>query len=86
MTTAAPEHTTGELRIMDPQKGDVRFQWDTSNSREVEIAHAAFDDAKRKGMIAHTVSSTGGAQTGEVVRDFDPNLGTLVMRPQHVGG
>ncbi len=64
--------------------GDNRFQWDTNDQDSVEVARAAFAAGKAKGMLAYSVTPGGGR--GQVVRDFDPEAGALVMSPQLQGG
>jgi hypothetical protein len=73
------------LHIMD-HTGDTRIMWDPRNKDEVDTAKAAFDAAKKKGMIAYKVDATTGEKTGEVIREFDKKAGKIIMAPQLVGG
>jgi hypothetical protein len=76
----------GMLCIMD-STGDTRIMWDPRNADEVDIAKAAFKKAKDKGMVAYAVDQTTGEKVdGEVIREFDPARGKIIMAPQLVGG
>ena len=87
-TIAAPEVETAEatrhtLFIMDGT-GDTRITWDPTNATEVEMAREAFEKAKENRYLAYTTDRAGNK--GEVIRDFDPEAGDIVMSPQLVGG
>jgi hypothetical protein len=43
-----------------------------------------FDTLKEKRYLAYTVSEDG--TKGEVIREFDPEAGAIIMAPQVVGG
>jgi hypothetical protein len=77
--------TTNTLHITDAS-GDTRIMWDPANTDEVDTAKAAFDEGKRKGMLAYAVDPDSGGRTGEVIREFDPNKGKVIMVRQTVGG
>jgi hypothetical protein len=76
------QHT---LHITDAT-GDTRLMWDPANRDEVATARAAFNAAKGKGMLAYGVKKNGDAKTGDVIRDFDPEMGKIVMVRQLQGG
>jgi hypothetical protein len=78
-TTAPP---TGRLRIMD-RSGDAAFSWGVGNVAEETVAREAFDRYRGKGYLAYRVEGDG---RGEVMREFDPTAGEVVMSPQLVGG
>lgn len=80
MTTMTPQPT---LHIMDAT-GDNRVLWSTDNPNSIEIARAAFNAAKEKGYLAYTVDE--GGSKGEVISEFDPQAGAIIMAPQLVGG
>ena len=65
--------------------GDTRIMWDPRNEDEVAAARAAFNAAKKKKMLAYTVDQEGG-KTGTVIREFDPQLGKIIMTRQLQGG
>lgn len=81
MTTTQTEQSM--LSIMD-DTGDTRIMWDPRSTDEIDMAKAAFDKAKKKGYLAHKVGTDG--EPGEVIRDFDPKAGKIIMTPQLVGG
>ena len=70
------------LRVLD-STGDSTITWNPGNQTEVDVARAAFDAAKRKGYLAYT--DVDGGQ-GEVLRDFDPQAGAIIMAPALAGG
>ena len=73
------------LHITDPT-GDTRLIWSPDNEDEVGVARAAFDAAKKKGMVAYAVDPANGESSGEVIRTFDPKRGKIIMVRQLQGG
>lgn len=73
----------GELRVMG-KEGDVRVMWDPANKDEVDTAKKTFDELKKKGHLAYAVKKQGGK--GEVIREFDPEAGKIIMAPPMRGG
>ena len=74
------------LHITDAS-GDTRVMWDPSNRDEVKVAKAAFDAAKKQGMVGYAVDDeTGKAKRGEVIAEFDPTAGKIIMTRQLQGG
>ena len=72
------------LSIADPT-GDTRIMWDPRSKDEVSTAKAAFDAAKKKGMLAYTVDPES-ADKGEVIQKFDPQAGKIIMSRALQGG
>jgi hypothetical protein len=72
------------LSIADPT-GDTRIMWDPKSKDEVATAKAAFDAAKKKGMLAYAVDPES-ADKGEVIREFDPQAGKIIMSRPLAGG
>ena len=83
--TQAPERTTNSLHITD-ETGDTRIMWDPAIADEVATAKAAFDAAKKKGMLAYSVDPESGGRTGEVIREFNETAGKIIMVRQTRGG
>jgi hypothetical protein len=83
MSTTLNETEMGTLHIMD-STGDTRQMWNPRDKDEVATAKAAFDAAKKRGMLAYTVKKDGSK--GKVITEFDKNLGKVIMTPQLVGG
>ncbi len=73
------------LHIPD-HTGDTRIMWDPRDEDEIDAARAAFNAAKARGMVAYAVGEGGNPNTGEVIRDFDPAKGKIIMMKQLVGG
>ena len=85
MTTDTLAPRQHALHITDAT-GDTKVMWDPGSSDEVAAAKAAFDAAKKKKMLAYAVDPDTGGKTGEVIRDFDPERGKIVMVRQTAGG
>jgi hypothetical protein len=74
----------GELAIMDPVHGDLKVIWDKDNDDEVEAARAQFEELRKKGHLAYTV--TGQGRKGTQVREFDPDAEKIILAPALRGG
>ena len=72
-----------ELIVLD-DSGDTRLMWDPRIKDEVKASKEMFDKMKAKGYLAYTVKKNG--DPGEVIREFDPKAGKIIMAPQLVGG
>lgn len=83
MDAMVMEPTTRQLIVLD-STGDTKTVWDTEKPEEVEVARSTFNTLKKKGYLAYSVNRKG--DRGEVLREFDPNAGTLIMAPPTVGG
>lgn len=70
------------LSVLD-RTGDTKIEWTPGNAAEVEVARAAFDAAKKKGML--TYKRVAGAED-EVIHEFDPEAAVIVAAPPTVGG
>lgn len=71
------------LAIMD-ETGDSRIQWDKSDPSQVAKARARFDELKKKGYMAYSVSKKGGMD--EIINNFDENAERIIMHSQMIGG
>lgn len=75
---------TGEMRVMD-HTGDTKTTWDKDNADEVAAARALFAQlVGDKKFTAYKVDA--GGDTGEQVREFDPEAGMMILRPPMAGG
>lgn len=83
--TQMQERAKNSLHITDAT-GDTRIMWDPAVADEVSTAKAAFDQAKKKGMLAYAVDPDSGGRTGEVITTFDETKGKIIMVRQAVGG
>lgn len=72
-----------EMRVLD-HTGDTRSIWDPSKPDEVEAAKATFDALRAKGYLAYSVKRDG--DKGEVMREFDPQAGKVILCPPLAGG
>jgi hypothetical protein len=73
------------LSIPDPS-GDLRVMWDPRNTDETKAAREAFHKAKKKGMLAYAVDEKSGEKGGEVIHEFDPERGKIIMTKPLAGG
>jgi hypothetical protein len=64
--------------------GDTKTSWDPGKPAEVEVARNTFDQLKQRGYMAYSLS--GGGERGELLTEFDPSLGSIIMVPRQVGG
>ena len=64
--------------------GDTNILWDPSRKAELKAAKKIFDDLKKEGYIAYAVEKDG--KKGEIIREFDPEAGKLIMAPPMAGG
>ena len=74
----------GELRVLDPSKGDIKLVWDSENEDEVELAEKQFDEAKKKGFLAFKAKKDGSK--GKQITEFDPESEKIIMTPPIAGG
>jgi len=73
----------GEMRTMDGT-GDTKVTWDTEKPAEVEAARETFYSLKKQGYAGYRV--TRGGEKDEILHEFDPHAGLLIMAPPMVGG
>lgn len=76
-----PTHTIRKLG----KEGDAKFQWDTENEEEVEAAEAHFNDLTTRKYVAYYVKK-GGEISDEIMKEFDPEAGMIIMVPNVGGG
>lgn len=74
----------GELVEMNIS-GDSKLIWNPDNADERTAAKAMFDSLKAKGHLAYKVEGKEG-EKGEVLKEFDPYAGRIIMAPRMVGG
>jgi len=72
-----------EMCILDPT-GHSRQTWDAAVPVEVEAARSMFNSLRKKGYVAYHVKKDG--EPGEVMTDFDPEAGKVIMSPPLAGG
>lgn len=85
MTTAVLEEEQQQMRIMDPVAGDLKINWDKNKPDEVATARAAFEKAKKRGLLMYKTTRFG-AKTGTQLHEFDPKAEKIVGMPPMVGG
>lgn len=72
----------GQIRTLD-ESGDTRQDWDPNNPAEVASARAVFELYQSRGFMAARMEND---RAGDVIREFDPNAGTIILMPQMQGG
>jgi len=75
---------TSTLHVMSREHGDIRKEWDPSNSDEVEDARRTFETFRAKRYLAYRVDEAG--EPGTTMHQFDESAGAIIMSPQPVGG
>lgn len=73
----------GELAILD-HTGDTKILWNPDNEDETKVAETSFKTLRKKGYSAFMVKKDG--EKGELIHDFDPDAGRIIMAPALVGG
>lgn len=75
---------TGQMRVIDGT-GDTKTTWDRDNAAEVAAARATFTTlVSDKKFTAYKVDP--GGESGEQIREFDPEAGMMILRPPMAGG
>lgn len=64
--------------------GDTKTVWDSNNEDEVAAVREQFERLKNNGYIAYRVDDDG--KKSEVMHDFDPQAGRIIMAPGIQGG
>jgi len=72
-----------ELVVMD-QTGDTKTIFDPNNPDEVAVARDTFNALKAKGYLAYEVKGDG--EKGEVMQEFNPIAGKVILSPPMAGG
>jgi hypothetical protein len=73
-----------EMAVMG-KEGDTKITWSADNEHEVENARRSFDYFRSQGFAAFRVEGDDGAQ-GELIREFDSEIGVIVFIPPMQGG
>lgn len=76
--------TAGTMHELN-DKGDTKIVWDSENADEVAIAKAAFESARKKGMLAYKAEGRKG-ERGEQIRTFDPDAERIILVKAIQGG
>ena len=71
------------LCVLD-ETGDTRMQWDKDKPEEIAKAQARFEELKKLGYLAYSVTKKG--DRGTVIDKFDPTAERIIMHRQLVGG
>jgi hypothetical protein len=72
------------LGIMEIEAGDYHIMWDSTREEEVKQARKTFDEFKKLGWVAFSVTAKGDKD--EIIRDFDPEAEKIIMAPKTAGG
>lgn len=73
----------GQLCILD-HTGDTKVIWDRNDADSTAAAKAMFDSLKAKGHVAYSVGEEG--KPASIVKEFDPALEKIIMKPLAKGG
>lgn len=82
--TTDPATAAHMLHVLDRRFGDSRTIWNPENQDEVDAAKTTFTTLKKRGYLAYKVDQKG--EKGEVIQEFDPQAGRIIMSPPLVGG
>jgi hypothetical protein len=73
-----------EMRIMDPESGDLKMEWDSTDAKQVAAAEEAFKKALKDNMLFYRMNK--GGTKGERLYVFDPYAERIVGMPMVAGG
>lgn len=76
---------TGALIVPSHDTGHAKYEWDKNDAADVSEARRIFDEKKKQGYSAYRVDPKSGNK-GEVIREFDPEAGQVIMVPPFAGG
>ncbi len=71
------------LCVLD-ESGDSRMQWDKDKPEEIAKAQARFEELKKLGYLAYSVTKKG--DRGTVIEKFDASAERIIMHKALVGG
>lgn len=72
------------LHILD-STGDTKMAWSVDNQAELDAVKATFKKLKKAGYVAYTVDPDDGTR-GDVISEFDPEAGMMIMHQPLAGG
>lgn len=72
------------LGIEEVQAGDYHIMWDSTREEEVAQARKTFNEFKKLGWVAFSVTTKGDKD--EIIKDFDPDAEKIIMAPKAAGG
>jgi len=84
MTDVAERKFTGQMHPLN-EEGDTKIIWDANDPASVATAKAAFDKAKREGMLAYRAEGEKGRR-GTQIREFDPDAERIILVKPQAGG
>lgn len=64
--------------------GDTKVMWNPRDRDEAEAAEATFDSLREQRFNAYRVNEDG--DQGEIIEEFDPEAGKLILAPPMAGG
>lgn len=76
---------TGALIVPSWDTGHAKYEWDKDDPADVEEARKIFNEKKKLGYSAYRVDPKSGDK-GEILKEFDPNAGQIIMVPAFKGG
>lgn len=76
---------TGVLIIPSHDTGHAKYEWDVGSTTDTAEARAHFNAMRKKGYTAYRVDPKSGDK-GEIIKEFDPSAGQIIMIPAFAGG
>lgn len=67
------------FQVMDQKAGDYKIIWNRHKDDEVKQARQSFDNLKKKGYSAYSVSDDG--EKKDKITEFDENAERIIMVP-----
>jgi len=76
---------TSVIKVLTARHGDRKVEWDKGKKEDVEDARATFDQyVKKMGYKAFALDGQGNK--GREIKEFDPNVESMLLTPQLRGG
>ena len=72
-----------EMRILN-SGGDSKHTWDPADEESTQRAREVFDLCRKGGHAAFRMTASG--ETDEIMQEFDPMAGSVLLIPPMAGG
>jgi hypothetical protein len=73
-----------EMAVMG-RMGDLKVIWASDKPEEVQAARKQFDEMRKKGYLAFSVTGKNG-EKGAQISEFDPDAERIILAPPMRGG
>jgi hypothetical protein len=71
------------IRVLG-RTGDTEVEWNPETGQGVQSAKHVFEERTRRGYLAFVEGPNG--EGSNLIRNFDPKAGSIILAPRLVGG